>query len=234
MSGGPAYWAVVPAAGSGRRMGVETPTQYLRLAGRRVIDHTLQRLLDHPRIGGLVVALSADDGWWGQGDLAGDPRIRCVVGGQERCHSVLNALNELQRIAAADDWVLVHDAARPCLRHGDVDRLIDQRSADPVGGLLASPLHDTVKSSNDSQRVSETLPRERLWRAFTPQMFRLAPLMHALQAALTAGMLVTDEAGAMERLGQAPRLIEGHDDNIKITRPQDLELAAFYLGQRAP
>lgn len=233
MSGAAAYWAVVPAAGIGRRMAAALPKQYLPLAGKRVIDHTLQRLLDHPRIERVVVALSAQDRWWQQGGFAGNPRIRCVDGGAERCHSVLNALRELQQVAAADDWVLVHDAARPCLRHEDIDRLIDQLAGDRVGGLLAVPLHDTIKSAGADLRVRDTPERERLWRAFTPQMFRLAALTSALQDALAAGTPVTDEASAMEHAGQAPKLVEGHSDNIKITRPEDLELAAFYLRQQA-
>ena len=214
-------------------MGAVLPKQYLPLAGKRVIDHALQRLLDHPRIEGVVVALSPQDSWWDQGGLAGNPRIRRVVGGRERCHSVLNALRELQQTAADDDWVLVHDAARPCLRREDIDRLIDQLAGDHVGGILAVPLHDTVKSADAELRIADTLPRERLWRAFTPQMFRLAALTRALQAELSAGRSVTDEASAMEHADLAPKLVEGHSDNIKITHPQDLELAAFYLRQQA-
>lgn len=230
-----AYWALVPAAGSGRRMGAGLPKQYLPLAGKPVIDHTLQCLLDHPRIEQVVVALAPQDDWWQQSQLADNPRIRRVAGGRERCHSVLNGLHELQQsTAAADgDWVLVHDAARPCLRHQDIDRLIEQLADDPVGGLLAVPLHDTVKSAGPGLRVLDTLPRERLWRAFTPQMFRLSALTGALQKALASGWPVTDEASAMEQAGHAPKLVEGHSDNIKITRPEDLELAAFYLRQQA-
>ena len=235
MSGAPTYWAVVPAAGSGRRMGAALPKQYLPLAGRRVIDHSLQCLLDHPRIERVVIALAPQDSWWQQGGHAGNSRILRVDGGQERCDSVLNALQMLRQSTSAgdSDWVLVHDAARPCLRRDDIDRLIEQLADDQTGGLLAVPLHDTVKSVDAGMRVLETLPRERLWRAFTPQMFRLAALVHALESALAAGWPVTDEASAMEHAGHAPKLVEGHADNIKVTRPEDLKLAAFYLQQQA-
>lgn len=227
------YWGVVPAAGAGRRMGATLPKQYLPLAGRQVIDHSLQPLLDHPRIEGVVVALSPQDSCWAKSAFASDPRVRQVAGGRERCHSVMRALQALRQKANDDDWVLVHDAARPCLRGEDIDRLIEQLSDDPVGGILAVPVHDTVKSADHEMRVSDTLPRERLWRAFTPQMFRLSRLVEALRQALAAGLVVTDEASAMEYAGLAPKLVQGHGDNIKITRPQDLELAAFYLHQQA-
>ena len=227
-------WAVVPAAGAGRRMGGEVPKQYLPLDGRPVIEHTLQRLLDYPGLAGVVVALSADDQRWRSCRWAGHPAVTLVAGGRERADSVCNALRALSTLAAPTDWVLVHDAARPCLRHADIDRLLVTLRNDPVGGLLAVPLHDTVKRADATGRVSETPPREQLWRAYTPQMFRLAPLLQALERALASGQPITDEASAMECAGLAPKLVEGHADNIKITRPADLELAAFYLAaQRA-
>jgi 2-C-methyl-D-erythritol 4-phosphate cytidylyltransferase len=228
----PRYWAVVPAAGAGRRMGAEMPKQYLELLGRPVLDHTLDRLVGHPRIAGVLVALSADDRRWAGSAFCGHPRVTRVAGGAERCHSVRNALAALAGFAALDDWVLVHDAARPCLRRGDLDRLLERLSGHPVGGLLGMPVRDTMKRASSLGEVEATVPREGLWHAYTPQMFRLGQLRQALDQALDAGQLVTDDASAMELAGLRPLLVEGHPDNIKITRPADLGLAAFHLAQQ--
>jgi 2-C-methyl-D-erythritol 4-phosphate cytidylyltransferase len=232
MTASPALWAVIPAAGVGRRMGADRPKQYLELAGRTVLEHTLDVFIRHPRITGLAVAISADDPFYETLPVRTDRPLLIVHGGEERCHSVLNALHALKGQAGADDWVLVHDAARPCLGSDDLDRLIDRLAEDPVGGLLATPVSDTLKRSDDGGRVTDTVDRSHLWRAFTPQMFRLGMLTKALESALSEGALVTDEASAMERAGHAPRLVEGSPANIKITGPADLALAAFFLGQR--
>jgi 2-C-methyl-D-erythritol 4-phosphate cytidylyltransferase len=228
----PKFWAVIPAAGLGRRMGGGLPKQYLELDGRPVIDHAVERMLLHPRLDGLVIALREDDAWWPDTEFADHPDVMRVAGGAERCHSVQNALEALAARADPDDWVLVHDAARPCLRRVDVTRLVDTLAGDPVGGLLGVPLHDTVKRTDEAGRVVATVPRDNLWRAFTPQMFRLGVLRDALRAAIDAGVPVTDEASAIERAGHAPRLVEGHADNLKITRLGDLELAAFFLARQ--
>jgi 2-C-methyl-D-erythritol 4-phosphate cytidylyltransferase len=213
-------------------MGSSIPKQYLPLGDSLVIEHTLERLLAHPSIRGVLVAISPGDGWWESTRFCSSLRVRQVSGGAKRCHSVLNALKQLTQLAAPDDWVLVHDAARPCLSGSDIDRLVGELSGHPVGGLLAVPLHDTVKRADASGQVVETLPREQLWRAFTPQMFRLEALRMALEQALEQGFEVTDEARAMELAGFSPLLVEGRGDNIKITRPEDLALAAFYLEQQ--
>ncbi len=226
------YWAVVPAAGVGRRMGAEIPKQYLRLEGRRVIDWTLAVLLAEPRIQKVAVALGAEDAWWPECEHADHPRVMRVTGGAERAHSVLNALRVLEEQAAPHDRVLVHDAARPCLRPEDLSRLIEQAS-DGQGGLLALPVRDTMKQADDQGRSRSTLDRSRIWHAFTPQLFPLATLRDALERALAAGVEITDEASAMEWAGHRPLLVEGHPDNIKITRPGDLELAAFHLRSRS-
>ncbi len=210
-------------------MGSDIPKQYLPLNGRLVIEHTLQRLLDHPRIKKTLVALSPNDEWWPDTAYANHVDVISVDGGAERCHSVLNALNELSEFAKESDWVLVHDAARPCLRSADIDRLIEQLSNHPVGGVLGMPVRDTMKRADISGQITETVCREGLWHAFTPQMFRLGALYKALSQALEQGQQVTDEASAMELAGFVPRLVEGHPDNIKITQPEDLALAAFYL-----
>jgi len=232
MKKGQAFWAVVPAAGVGRRMGGDTPKQYLMLCGKTVLDHTLGHFVSNPGIRGVYVSLSQHDTWWSGSRYADHPGVVRVDGGDERAQSVLNALRALDKVANSDDWVLVHDAARPCLRQRDLNLLMDRLSEHPVGGILGTPLHDTVKRVDTSGCVVETLPREEVWRAFTPQMFHLVALRLALESALDAGVLVTDEAAAMERMGRAPELVEGHADNIKITRPEDLELAAFYLDRQ--
>lgn len=223
------YWAVVPAAGAGRRMGGETPKQYLELLGRKVIDHSLQRLLEHPLIEAAYVALAGTDGWWASTEHAGDARVVRVAGGEERCHSVLNALRALASRAGRDDWVLVHDAARPCLSAADLDTLIRRLRDHPVGGLLGIPVQDTLKRVATDGGVEGTVPRRDLWQAYTPQMFRLGMLTEALEQALERGELVTDDASAMELAGHRPLMVEGHAGNIKITRPADLALAEFHL-----
>jgi 2-C-methyl-D-erythritol 4-phosphate cytidylyltransferase len=226
-------WAVVPAAGVGRRMGSDIPKQYLPLQGSRVLEQSLSRLLAHAAIKRIYLALSPDDPWWPESPLAGSPRIRVVMGGAERCHSVQNALVALAREADADDWVLVHDAARPCLRHQDLELLIRRAQEHPVGGLLGQRVRDSMKETNAASEVIASPDRAQLWHAFTPQMFRLGALSQALEAAIKAGHPVTDEASAIEFMGQRPLLVEGHDDNIKITRPGDLALATFYLERQS-
>ncbi len=230
----PRCFAVVPAAGVGRRMGTDIPKQYLPLAGRTVIEHTLTRIAAHPHILGTVVAISAGDAYWpdvrARLDMAS---LEVAAGGAERCHSVLNALEQLAASARDEDWVLVHDAARPCVRVDDIERLVNTLAGHRVGGLLGLPVTDTVKRADREGDVQETVSREGLWRALTPQMFRLGPLRTALRKALAARQLVTDEAAAMELAGYRPRMVEGHSDNIKITRPGDLALAELYLQLQA-
>jgi 2-C-methyl-D-erythritol 4-phosphate cytidylyltransferase len=232
MNEGSDYWAVIPAAGVGRRIGTEVPKQYLNLAGLPIIEHALRVFLQHPLIRGVAVALDPADARWQGIPSAGHPEILRVDGGAERCHSVINALDMLSTRAKEDDWVLVHDAARPCLRREDLDRLIDKLRGHSLGGLLGVPVRDTMKAADPANRVLRTVSRTGLWHAYTPQMFRLGLLRKALRSALESGHLVTDEAAALEIAGHGPVLIEGHADNLKITRPEDLPLAEFYLEQQ--
>lgn len=227
------FWVIIPAAGIGRRMRADIPKQYLPLAGRSVIEHTLHRLSLHPAIAEIIVVLSEDDQWWKKLHLDSAARpLSTVSGGAERCHSVLNGLQALAQRAEESDWVLVHDAARPCVRPVDIETLISHCRDEPAGGLLALPVHDTVKLADDSAHVLETLDRSALWRALTPQMFRYGVLRRALQDAIGKQQLVTDEAMAIELAGLPVKLIEGHADNIKVTQPEDLALAAFLLEQQ--
>lgn len=222
------YWVLIPAAGSGTRMGKALPKQYLSLHGKPILQHTLERL-NLPTIAGMVVCLSDDDPYW---DTLTLPRsIIRASGGKERCHSVFNGLMTLQQYAQPDDWVLVHDAARPCVRSRDIEKLITQLADHPVGGLLAIPVRDTMKRVNadGTLEVLETVNRDGLWHALTPQMFRFHLLTTALEEVLRSGHLVTDEAQAVEKMGYRPVLVEGQADNIKVTHPQDLELASLYL-----
>ena len=223
-------WAVVPAAGAGRRMSANIPKQYLPLGGKTVLEHTLDTLLACRQLAGVVVVLSADDAYWPdlQGRYARE-RLEAVTGGAERCHSVLNGLRHLAGKADADDWVLVHDAARPCVRLTDIDTLIDTVSSTVYGGLLGVPVADTMKQVDGDKRITATVEREGLWHAYTPQMFRAGLLQSALQQAIDDDLLVTDEASAMELAGYRPCMVQGQRDNIKITVPADLELAAYYL-----
>ena len=219
-----AFWAVIPAAGVGARMAADRPKQYLQLGGRTILEHSLGCFLDHPRLKGLVVSLAIDDPYWPTLACATDPRIQRADGGSERSGSVLNALLQLNALGASDDdWVLVHDAARPNLSRDDLDKLLAELADDPVGGLLAVPARDTLKRVDKHGRVVDTVDRSLIWQAYTPQMFRLGALHRALADSLVADAVITDEASAMEWSGQAPRLIEGRSDNIKVTRPEDLE-----------
>ncbi len=222
-------WAVVPAAGVGRRMGADRPKQYLPLAGRTVIEHSLRALLAHPRVVGAVVAIGADDPYWHRLDLTFVKPITTVVGGAERCDSVLNGLRSLTHEPPAEQWVLVHDAARPCLQPSDVDALIEVGTQDAIGGILATPVRDTIKRSNQAGRIDATVDRTTLWQAQTPQLFRLGMLIHALELSMARGLKVTDEASAMEQAGWAPLLVTGRADNIKITRQEDLAVAERFL-----
>lgn len=228
------YWLVVPAAGIGQRMGAERPKQYLEIGARSILDITLSRLLDHAPFAGCMVALHARDRWWPDCHSARDARIQTCTGGGERAESVLSALRALAGQAAASDWVLVHDAARPCVHREDLRRLMDTLADHPVGGLLAAPVADTLKQAAVTDHLPEvevTVDRSRLWRALTPQMFRIGALTRALEDHLAAGRAMTDEASAMELSGYRPVLVEGRPDNIKITVPSDLALAEFILGR---
>ena len=226
-------WAIVPAAGRGRRFGGDVPKQYLTLGGRTLLEHSLRALLACDGVDGVVVVLAADDAQWpGWQELDGKP-VRTCIGGDERADSVLAGLDALPASVAGDAPVLVHDAARPCLDAGDVAALLAAGAADPVGALLAAPVADTLKRGDDDGRSLGTEPREHLWRALTPQLFRRGELADALRAAQAAGVVVTDEAMAFERLGRRPRLVAGRADNLKVTTPADLAIAGAILAHRS-
>lgn len=221
------HFALVPAAGSGSRMDADLPKQYLPLAGWPLLWHTLRALASVPRLAHVWVVLSERDEWFAKHDWrAFDGRVtplRC--GGPSRAASVLAGLRAMD--AEARDWVLVHDAARPCVTRALIDRLIDEVGDDDAGGLLALPVADTLKRAADDGRIARTVPRAGLWAAQTPQMFRHAMLRAALEDAPLDQ--VTDEAGAMERAGLRPRLVPGSAANLKVTLASDLVLAGRLL-----
>ncbi len=215
-------------------MGGATPKQYLPLAGSTVLELSLQALLQCEQIQAVAVALHADDARAQSLSLLADPRVVTVTGAAQRSGSVLAGLRALAQRGVDHDWVLVHDAARPCVRVADIQRLIDTVLRSGKGGLLAAPIVDTVKQmANSTTTVERTLDRTNLWRAFTPQMFRLGELRAALEDAVAAGLTTTDEAAAMELAGAPVQVIAGATDNIKVTVPEDLPLANWYLQSRS-
>ncbi|NCT68583.1 MAG: 2-C-methyl-D-erythritol 4-phosphate cytidylyltransferase [Rhodanobacteraceae bacterium] len=225
-------WCVVPAAGRGLRFGAELPKQYVALAGRPLLTWTLERLAASPQVAGLMVALAADDPYWpGLTQLGGKP-VQTTVGAAERSGSVLAGLRALPAEVGADAFLLVHDAARPCVPLADIERLV-ARGVPAGGALLAAPLRDTLKLADAHTRVVATEPREARWRALTPQLFRRGELTAALDQAERDGIAITDEAMAMERAGHHPLLVEGAESNLKVTTPADLALAEYLLGRES-
>ena len=229
----PRLWLIVPAAGIGQRMQADHPKQYLRIDQRCILDITLSRLMDSAPFAGCMVPLHPADHWWPETEASRDSRIQTCAGGSERACSVLSALHALAEQVADDDWILVHDAARPCIHARDLANLVDRLFTHPVGGLLASPVADTLKKAGQGElpEVSETVDRRGLWRALTPQMFRYRLLVESLESALAEGLSITDESSAIEFSGNMPVLVEGRPDNLKITVPADLALAGFILSR---
>ncbi|MBP0996458.1 2-C-methyl-D-erythritol 4-phosphate cytidylyltransferase [Serratia fonticola] len=224
----PQVIAVLPAAGIGSRMQADCPKQYLTIGHQTILEHAIHALLRHPRITQVIVAISPEDQQFKTLPIASDPRVLVTEGGQQRADSVLAGL----QLAGNVHWVLVHDAARPCLHPDDLERLLAITAHSKVGGILAAPVRDTMKRAQVCQSIiSHTVERQDLWHALTPQLFPLELLKLCLQRALDEGATVTDEASALEHCGYHPLLVAGRADNIKVTRPEDLALAAFYLTQ---
>ena len=230
MSDSEKFWAVVPAAGVGKRMQADRPKQYLPLAGKTVLEQTLTRLFQADVFSAISVAISKEDPYWPELSCSTDEKIIIAPGGKERADSVLSALKSLREQASDDDWVLVHDAARPCLTRSDIHLLINTLKMDSVGGILALSSHDTLKKV-EGVKIMQTIDRSLIWKALTPQMFRYGMLKQALEQAI-GNPTITDEASALEMQGLHPKIVEGRPDNIKITRPEDLALAQFYMEQQ--
>lgn len=218
--------AVVPAAGFGRRMQTECPKQYLSIGDKTILEHTVAALLANPRVTRVVIAISPGDARFAALPLANHPQITVVDGGTERADSVLAGI----RAAGNAAWMLVHDAARPCLHPDDLARLLAISETSAVGGILAAPVRDTMKRAEPAlNKIAHTVERVDLWHALTPQFFPRELLHDCLTRALSEGAIITDEASALEYCGFHPELVEGRADNIKVTRPDDLQLAEFYL-----
>lgn len=226
-------YALVPAAGAGSRVASPEPKQFALLNGEPVIAHALRALLRETRIVTAFVVLSPTDALFRTRDWQefGERLAPLYCGGPTRAASVSNGLAAIANVVDLDDWVLVHDAARPCLQTADVKRLIDTVQDDDVGGLLATPVADTLKLSAADQRVERTVDRTRLWQALTPQMFRMGMLLEALESARATGVDTTDEASAVERLGKRARLVQGSRSNLKITFAEDFDLASRLLSE---
>lgn len=220
-------WCVVPAAGRGLRVGGDLPKQFLPLNGSTVMQCTLDRLCQLPAEA-VIVPVAPDDERAAALSYRDPSLLRFVVGGSERADSVLAGLEAIANQAEDTDWVLVHDVARPCVRIEDIEQLLVAIAEHPVGGLLANRVRDTMKRGQGDE-VAATVPREDLWHALTPQVFRYGLLRRALLAAQADGVTVTDEAQAVERLGERPLLVEGARDNLKITWPEDLGIAEAFL-----
>lgn len=223
-------WAIVPAAGIGSRMGSDIPKQYLSIGSKTILEHSLSNFLKHPSIHKVIVAIHPNDQHWSNLKVASHEKIITVNGGDERVDSVQNALNKICELGGDNDWVMVHDAARPCLYSLHIDNLIKAKESSPDGVILAIPSFDTVKVTNNQQTIKKTIPRETIWLAQTPQFFSVTMLSSAIEKSLAEGVLITDEASAMEAQGYHPALVVGSKHNIKVTEQEDLILASISLS----
>ena len=219
--------AILPAAGIGSRMRADKPKQYLKILDKTILEHTLTVMLTHSAVTQIILAVNRDDPYIANIALIGHPKIQTIIGGETRAESVFNGLKVIDE---KNTWVLVHDAARPCLTHSDIDKLLAVN--DDQGAILAIPVTDTIKRATADQQILQTEDRTQLWQAQTPQFFRANLLKHALMQAFRQKVNVTDEASAMELAGFRPHLVAGRSDNIKVTRPEDLALAEFYLTRK--
>ena len=235
-------WVVIPAAGIGKRMQSDIPKQYLKINDKTVLEHTLNCFLSHPEVAGIIVVLNSDDYHWKTIKLSSnhDKAIYTVEGGKERSDSVMQGLDYLLMVEqlAEDSWVMVHDAARPCLIEKDINSLLSIRNENIAGGILASPVRDTMKravNENNKSMISNTESRENLWHALTPQLFRIGELKNALNHCLEKEISITDESSALEAIGKQVELVEGSMNNIKITQQSDFEMATLLLSiERCP
>lgn len=226
-------WAVIPAAGIGTRMGSELPKQYLPFHGKTVLEHCLDRLLAQPDIDGAILVLDAGDRHWEALGYEASKPLFVAPGGRERQHSVYSGLTTLQFRSGNDCIALVHDAVRPLVPPEDIERVIRAARRHPAGAILAAPVTDTLKLENPAGAIAHTVSREGLWRALTPQVFHLQPLLNAYRRLIDENRIVTDDAEAVELAGHSPRLVPGNAVNLKITTPADLGLAeALWLHQR--
>ncbi len=222
-------WMIIPATGTGQRMQADRPKQYLQLEQKTLLEHTLDNVLSHPAVSGVVLILNQEDRFWSTLDYRHTKPVMVCTGGKQRHHSVYNGLTHLRQAVEGDPLVLIHDAVRPFVQHHELDRLLEAARDYPQGALLAVPVSDTLKFADDHQCVKVTHPRDRLWRALTPQAFRLNAILQAIGAVISNNLDITDDASAMELMGFHPKLIAGSGLNIKITHPDDMKIAQFML-----
>ena len=232
MSNNNRLWVVIPAAGIGKRMGVDTPKQYITVCDKAIIEHTVEKFTSRNDLQGILVALSNSDQHWSTLELSKNNKITTVTGGEERYKSVYNALCSLKNKAGDDDWILVHDAVRPCITTSEIDQFIaDLDHLNGIGGILALPCFETMKKANTNHEIEETIDRKFIWHAQTPQMFRYKKLFLAIEKIMNENIFITDEAMAMELAGYKPILIQGTHSNIKITDQNDLKYLESFLRQ---
>ncbi|MDP0587805.1 MAG: 2-C-methyl-D-erythritol 4-phosphate cytidylyltransferase [Candidatus Endonucleobacter bathymodioli] len=227
------YWAIVPAAGIGQRMNTDTPKQYLKIKSKMLIEHTLERLIQFPLFTKIIVVLNNEDKYASDINILRHKKIILATGGEKRYHSVINGLKALDSLADDNDWVMVHDAARPCIRQTDIEWLVECLRTHDVGGVIGSLVKNTIKRVDSNGTIVETIDRATLWHTFTPQMFKWKALTQAMTLSVANGVSITDEASAMEYAGYKPMMIKGYDDNIKVTSREDLALAELYLEQQS-
>lgn len=225
------YWVIIPAAGSGNRFSHNLPKQYCELRGKTVIEHTLNVFLKNKQVKQVVVALSAEDTVFSKLPIADHARVTTVQGGATRMQSVLNALNWIKTVGQTQDWVMVHDAVRPALHAEDLENLMLTVGEDEVGGILASPVQDTIKFSTQSNRIAHTVSRNALWQALTPQLFRMNVLLEGLNRCEAIGFVATDEAQAVEQFGHKPKIVKSKHPNPKLTFPQDIHFLTHLLSE---
>lgn len=225
------YWVIIPAAGRGERFNHDRPKQYCVLHGKTIIEQSLSVFLKNEKVKQIVVALSSGDQIFRDLSLADDPRIKTVVGGESRMQSVKNALEWIKTVAQPHDWVMVHDAARPALHSDDLENLITSVGDDPVGGILASRVQDTLKFVMQSERISHTVSRSCLWQALTPQLFRLEVLLEGIHRCEQIGLIATDEAQAVEQSGYKPKVVTSRHPNPKLTLPEDSHYLSYLLKE---
>jgi len=232
MSNNNRLWVVIPAAGIGKRMGVDIPKQYITVCDKAIIEHTVEKFTSRNDLQGILVALSNSDQHWSTLELSENNKITTVTGGEERYKSVYNALCSLKNKAGDDDWILVHDAVRPCITTSEIDQFIaDLDHLNGIGGILALPCFETMKKANTNHEIEETIDRKFIWHAQTPQMFRYKKLFLAIEKIMNENIFITDEAMAMELAGYKPMLIQGTHSNIKITDQNDLKYLESFLRQ---
>lgn len=228
----PKIWAILPAAGAGKRFSTQKPKQFFELNGQLVAEHSLHRLRAIPQIEAIIIPCDIDCTWWSQVPSISQSNVKQVKGGEQRAHSVLNGLLSLDQVASDDDWVLVHDIARPCITPADINKLIDAVEHHLAGGILTASVNETLKKVSSDQQVEATVDRAQYRMAQTPQIFKFRLLKAAIESCLKAGITPTDEAFAIEYAGLPVLAVEGRQDNIKITRHEDLAIASAILNSQ--